>query len=121
MLALCELFACQRAFDETPVSSQGEFHPKESGRSNCLVNHSFLIQNIDALPIIAAVWQLVVLSGWAITVCEDVVREALRYIASRKWEARPDKGYEGEGEQCEFLHTECYFTFESKNSVPSCL
>lgn len=119
MLALCEIFACQRAFDETPISSQGEFHPKETGQSKCLANPSFLARTTDSLPIIAAVWQLVVLSGWVITVCEDVVREALRYTASRKWEARPDKGYEGEGVQCKVYRVGCQNEFGSDSSVCS--
>lgn len=50
--------------------------------------------------LLAVIWQLITLSAWVISLFEDVIRDALRYTASRKWETRPNKGYKGEAMQC---------------------
>lgn len=85
MLVLCELLACKRAFDETlgPLEGVGAVARQREG---------------------SVMWQLSVLSSWSIGLCEDIVREALRYQGTRGWESRPSKTGEGEGIACTFIH-----------------
>lgn len=78
MLVLCELSACKRAFDETLGPLEGVARQREG----------------------SVMWQLSVLSSWTIGLCEDIVRDALRYQGTRQWESRPNKPTEGEGLAC---------------------
>jgi hypothetical protein len=50
---------------------------------------------------LAVMWQLSVLAAWSIGLCEDVVKDGLRYQASRKWETRPNKSSQHEEKPCE--------------------
>ncbi|KAF8315231.1 hypothetical protein DL93DRAFT_933606 [Clavulina sp. PMI_390] len=81
LFAFCELEAARRAFDEVRIPAGVDERAVEA----------------------AAIWPLIVLSSWVITFCEDLFREALRYLASRTWEGRANKEYEGEGQQYTLL------------------